>query len=314
MLQSSRFLTSTQRYSEFPVYPAGWGTGKSAKVIIRFLSILLLLGSAMPAVANRVQIPSGDLKLTGEYMTPVRSGMPAVLVLHGCGGLYSKTGEVGSRMWRMGNLLQEMGYAVLYLDSFSPRGVKQVCTSRKSARAVTPKMRADDAEVAIQWLRSRRDVDGARIGVLGWSQGADATLELLGRKNVAIKAAVTYYPACQLLADEKNYRVSAPTLVLIGERDEWTPSQDCKALAEATGQDLFYVVTYPGVLHDFDAPYVFPYAQTDISNSTQLGNSATSGPNPEATYDANRRTFKWFARWFDPERAIKGAPLSNKSH
>ncbi len=277
---------------------------------LRLVSLLLLLGVSVPARAHRVQIPAGDIKLPAEYHAPIRAGMPAVLVLHGCGGLFAKSGEIGSRMGRMGNLLQEMGYAVLYLDSFTPRGIKQVCTSRTSARAVTPRMRADDAEAAIRWLRVQRDVDSNRIGVLGWSHGADAALELLGRKNRWVKAAVTYYPACRLLADEKDYRVSAPTLVLIGERDEWTPAQDCKALADETGQDLFHVVTYPGVLHDFDAPVTYPYVENDIANRVRGAVGVLSAPDPQVTHDANRRTFKWFARWFDPERAITGFPPS----
>lgn len=280
-------------------------------LLFRFLICLYLMVQASSAWAGRITISSGDLKLGGEYMTPVRSGMPAILVLHGCGGLYNRDGEVGFRMWRMGNLLQEMGYAVLYLDSFTSRGIKQVCTSRTNARAVTPKMRADDASAAIQWLKSQRDVDGKRIGVLGWSHGADAVLELLGRKNTAIKAAVAYYPACHLLADIKDYRVSAPTLVLVGEKDEQSPSQGCKTLAAESGQDLFYVVTYPGVTHDFDAPLDASIARNDIANRS-LSRSVTY-PDAEASYDASRRTFKWFSRWFDPERAISGPPPSNRS-
>lgn len=308
-----RFLTS---FSQALAFRRDYcmTTGRAANVLLRIVSLLLLLGVAAPARAYRVQIPAGDLRLPAEYLSPTRSGMPAVLLLHGCGGLFTKTGEISSRMERMGNLLQEMGYAVLYPDSFTPRGIKQVCSSRSSARAVTPRMRADDAEAAIRWLRVQRDVDSNRIGVLGWSHGADAALELLGRKNRWVKAAVTYYPACRLLAEEKDYRVSAPTLVLIGERDEWTPSLDCKELAAETGQDLFHVVTYPGVLHDFDAPVKSPYVENDIANRAHGAGGGLSAPDPEVTHDANRRTFKWFARWFDPERAIKGFPPSKYDH
>ncbi|MDR3410132.1 MAG: dienelactone hydrolase family protein [Formivibrio sp.] len=283
-------------------------------MLLRIISLLVLLGVSFPANAYRVRIPAGDLRLPAEYLAPVRSGMPAVLVLHGCGGLFAKSGEIGSRMSRMGNLLQEMGYAVLYPDSFTPRGVKQVCTSRSSARIVTPHIRADDAEAAIRWLRVQKDVDGNRIGVLGWSQGADAALELLGRKHRWIKAAVTYYPACRSFANDKDYRVSAPTLVLIGDRDEWTPAQDCKNLATETGQDLFHVVTYPEALHDFDAPVTYPYVENDIANRVKGMDGVLSAPDPDVAHDANRRTFKWFARWFDPERAIPGFPPSKYDH
>ena len=278
----------------------------------RLIALISLLMMAFPAVAYRVQIPVNDLLLNAEYHPPAQMNMPAVLLMHGCGGLFTKSGELGSRISRMGGLLQEMGYGVLYLDSFSSRGVRQVCTSRASAFEVTPAMRADDAQVAINWLRKQVRVDGNRIGVLGWSHGADAILELMGRKNRWIRAAVTYYPACRLQMSARSYRVSAPTLVLIGGRDEWTPSQDCKILAAKTGQDLFHVVIYPDALHDFDALGLNTPGQNDIPNRAGGPDSLLmSGPSPEAMHDANRRTFKWFARWFDPARAINGPPPSS---
>lgn len=280
-------------------------------MLSRLIVLISLLMTALPAAAYRVQIPVDDLLLGAEYHPPAQANMPAVLLLHGCGGLFTRSGEVGARIARMGGLLQEMGYGVLYLDSFSSRGIRQVCTSRSSALEVTPAMRADDAQVAIRWLRRQVRVDGNRIGVLGWSHGADAVLELLGRKNRWIRAAVTYYPACRLQRNERKYRVSAPTLVLIGDNDEWTPSQDCKTLAAKTGQDLFHVVTYPDALHDFDAPGLNPSTQNDIPNRTGSSDPILAGPAPEAMHDANRRTFKWFARWFDPARAIKGPPPSS---
>lgn len=281
-------------------------------VLIRFVSLLLLLGMIAPAQAKRVSITAGEISLPAHYLPPVQPQKPAILVMHGCGGLYNRQGEVGSRLARMGSLFQEMGYAVLFLDSFSSRGIRQTCTSRSAARKVTPVMRAGDARTAVRWLRRQRNVDKNRIGVIGWSHGADAILALLGAQNPSIKAAVTYYPACRLLAGRKNYRVSAPTLVLIGENDAWTPGEDCSSLAAESGQDLFHVVTYPGVAHDFDAPVASPQAQGDVPNVARNADMVFSAPSPDAAHDANRRTFKWFARWFDPDRAIKGPPPSKK--
>lgn len=281
-------------------------------MLLRLIFFFAVLGVLSPAQARRVHIQSGDLRLQAEYRSPTQAGMPAVLMLHGCGGLYTATGDISSRMQRMGNLLQEMGYGVLYLDSFTPRGIRQTCTPRSAHAQISALTRANDAEAAIHWLRRQKEIDKNRIGVLGWSHGADGVLDLLGRNNRAIKVAVTYYPACRSIAKQNAYRVSAPTLVLIGDADVWTPAQDCKQLAAATGQDLFHVVTYPGVLHDFDAPVANMYAQNDIPNRARSADTVFSAPDSEAAHDANRRTFKWFARWFDPERTISGAPPSTK--
>ncbi len=271
-----------------------------------------MLGFYIPAEARHVLIRSGEIILSAEYRPSPQPRMPAVLLMHGCGGLLTSSGQLSSRMVRVGDLLQEMGYGVLYLDSFTPRGIKQVCSSTSESKGVTPRVRARDAEVAINWLRRQKNVDGSRIGVLGWSHGADAVLALLGRKNRWIKAAVTYYPACRPLVKQQRYRVSAPTLVLLGEQDVMTPAQDCKKLADKTGQDLFHVVTYPDVGHNFDAPMASSYAQNNIPNRINGSDALFSAPAIDAAQDANRRTFKWFARWFDPERAIKGAPPSTR--
>lgn len=262
--------------------------------------------------AERVVVVSGETKLNAEYMTPIRPGMPAIVLLHGCGGLYGKSGEISARMSRMGNLFREMGYAVLFLDSFTHRGIKQVCYPRAAARSITPTMRADDAEAAIRWLRKQHDVDSERIGLVGWSHGADAVLEAVGRHNKSIRAGVAFYPACRSLFSHKQYRISAPTLVLVGEADSRTPASDCRTLSDQTGQDLFFVVSYPDAVHDFDRPVQAPYSLFDVPNRIRADDTGSEPANPQAAQDALRRTFKWFSRWFDPERALKAPPPVNK--
>lgn len=297
--------------SQCPAFVVIAGLRVTRKVL-RLLFFCSCLCFSSLAFAEGVTIVSGENRLPAEYVAPMRPDMPAVVLMHGCGGLYGKSGEMSSRVLRMGNLLREMGYAVLFLDSFTSRGIKQVCTSRSAARSLTPAMRANDAEAAIKWLRRQKNIDPLRIGLVGWSHGADAVLELMGRSNKAVRAAVTYYPACHALLGHKKYQISAPTLVLIGEEDR-TPAADCRALSDQTGQDLFFVVSYHDALHDFDRPVQSPYNLFDVPNRarTDDGNDL-AGPHPDAAQDAMRRTFKWFSRWFDPERALKGTPPVNK--
>lgn len=280
--------------------------------MFRPLLACILFCMTAPAFAERVVIVSGENRLPAEYMPPIRSGMPAIVLLHGCGGLNSKSGEISSRMLRMGHLFREMGYAVLFLDSFSPRGIRQVCTPKSAARLIPPAQRADDVEAAIRWLRKQKDVDPERIGLIGWSHGADVVLEVLGRHNKAVRAGVAYYPACRLQFSQKHYRISAPALVLIGESDTRTPAADCRALSDQTGQDLFFVVSYPDTVHDFDRPVQAPYTLYDVPNRVRSDEAGYDPANPEAAQDAMRRSFKWFSRWFDPERALKGMPPVNK--
>src|SRR5215470_19088969 len=84
------------------------------------------LGFALPAHAGRETISIAVAEpqpatLTGELFTPSRGGLhPAVVLLHGCGGI---TPNVGAwAQW-----LQGEGYAALVLDSFQGRGLRNLC-------------------------------------------------------------------------------------------------------------------------------------------------------------------------------------------
>ena len=57
---------------------------------------------------------------------------------------------------------------------------------------------------------------------------------------------IAYYPFCYEGVDP-----SVPVLVLIGEKDDWTPAAKCQAL---TGKAKFEVVVYPGAYHVFNQP------------------------------------------------------------
>ena len=58
--------------------------------------------------------------------------------------------------------------------------------------------------------------------------------------------------------------MTVPTLILIGELDDWTPAEECRNLAE--GRDDWGIsrqkgkgipielIVYPGAYHDFDMP------------------------------------------------------------
>jgi len=48
-----------------------------------------------------------------------------------------------------------------------------------------------------------------------------------------------------------------------------------------------------------------------VPNAMFSGEKILSGPNHEAALDANLRTYKWFSRWFDPERMLHGLPPVN---
>lgn len=277
---------------------------------MRVLFFLLGFFLVHTARAEPVRIPAGNIVLSGEYYPPQGQShvlAPAILMLHGCGGLYAADGEVGSRFTHMKDLLQEMGYAVLLLDSYGKRNVRNACSGARKKKVPSAGIRANDAQHALSWLNARREIDGNRLGVLGWGQGATVTLKLMARSNPGLKAAVAFEPQCTKVRTSRDYHVIAPTLVLVGESARQSAAADaCRKLAAVTRQDLFHVVGVAGPVPDVERPDRQNEHRGDAGGN-HPGNG-TAGAANDAAGDAYRRTFKWFSRWFDPARGITGQP------
>lgn len=90
---------------------------------------------------------------------------PAVLALHGCGGLYTKGGGLAVRYRETAERLHAAGYAVLMPDSFGSRGLRDICQTRYRDRSVDVAQRVQDARAALAWLAAQPQVDARHIGV-----------------------------------------------------------------------------------------------------------------------------------------------------
>jgi dienelactone hydrolase len=172
----------------------------------------------------------------------------AIVYLHGCSGLSERTRR------RFEDLLQSWGYVVLAVDSFGSRGLAQACDRPMPDRQA-------DAWGALAYLSSLPFVDRARIGVVGSSQGGIVTMRLASTHDVKIydvpddltfKAAVAYYPICSVATPW----LAVPTLILIGDRDDWSPAKNCEqwlSLRPDKGAPVRLEI-YPGAYHAFDSP------------------------------------------------------------
>ena len=96
---------------------------------------------------------------------------------------------------------------------------------------------------------------------MGSSQGGIVALRLASTTDVKLfdvpddlkfKAAVAYYPQCAVATRQ----LAIPTIILIGELDDWTSAKDCEqwmVLRAGKGAPVTLTV-YPGAYHSFDAP------------------------------------------------------------
>jgi len=211
---------------------------------------------------------------------------PAVILLHGCGGPTS-----GEKLWA--ERLRGWGYLVLRVNSFAARGLKRVC----GGGILRPEERVPDALGALAYLRTRPDVDPRRIAVMGWSHGGSATLATLNNAPEepaeGFRAAVAFYPYCRQM---RPWRTKTPTLILIGEADDWTPAVPCQALADRQRRAGFDVtqVTYPGAHHVFDNPLLGPDQRR--APDALGGRGATLQYNPAAADDSRVRVRDFLAK------------------
>ncbi len=185
--------------------------------------------------------------LTGDLYRPARAGpFPAVVLLHGCSGIGPHT--VAWAQW-----LQAEGYAALVLDSFSGRGLRRLCGD---SSPLTGRARAHDVYAAARYLKTLPAVDGARIGAMGFSHGGWTVLWASNLEDwypdVTVKALVAFYPGC---GDFRSYRSAIPMLMLLGGKDNWTPSEPCQLIADGAKRDGKNVtaVLYPTAQHAFDS-------------------------------------------------------------
>ena len=222
--------------------------------MMRFLAIVFLVLFAGGASAQSVRFPSvaagtsaAGPEITGWVYKPSGAGpFPAIILAHTCAGVNAHT-----ETW--GKLMASWGYLTLAPDSFGPRGQKQVCTN---GSAVTGGMRVADIAGALRFLAARPDVQQGHIGMIGHSHGGWTVMRSVqksyGLAALGLKAAVAYYPSC---APQFDRDVDVPLLILICDKDDWTPAERCRQLQAAgfVRPDLVQEIYYPNAYHSFDS-------------------------------------------------------------
>ena len=264
---------------------------------MRRLVLLLLLAIAMlrapgvlaqTGVELRIDSLEPGVSLPAYWFAAAAgaSPRPAVLALHGCGGLGSHAGRLGPDPLRYVQILNAAGIGVLFTESFVPRGESSICSQKSHLRRITEEDRRLDVYGALNWLARQPGVDAARLAVVGWSHGgqtvlasADASSALVRAAGVQPAALVAFYPGCSKALNNAHYALSAPTLIMSGALDNWTLAAYCRELGErlaqqAAGPALRYI-EYPGSYHGFDSH--LPPRELSGIGSTRSGRAMRGG-------------------------------------
>lgn len=270
------------------------------------MKLALAMGFAMglavvPAQAAELQavnFPSLDGTLLNGWLVQPSMG-PAkgtVIALHGCGGLYATSGArkglLNARHHAAAEMLAGQGYAVLFPDSLSPRGERELCTQKTSQRKINQTQRRADALGALAWVAAQPWGDARHLALLGWSHGGSAVLSATDITRADVKAsavrpavAVAFYPGCSAPL-KSGYQPSTRLVLMLGEKDDWTPPEPCVALGKGIGAEVHL---FPDSYHDFDNPSGSLRLRKDVPNGVNPGQGVHVGPNAAAREKAYSR-------------------------
>jgi len=235
----------------------GIATPRTEDIAMNRVAVLLVatLSVALGAAAARAQevqfaaaaVPgvAEAATIKGRVFKPAGNGpFPAIVLLHGCGG-------PGAHHQAWAEKLASWGYVALVADSFGSRGKSGVC---QNPMAVPPPARVADVAGAARFLATQLYVARDRLAVIGFSHGGWTALKGAQASGdwaaLGIRSVVAYYPYCTAPADR---RIALPFLILIGDKDDWTPADRCRALMQDLEKPaLVEVVYYPDATHAFD--------------------------------------------------------------
>ena len=275
---------------------------------MRIAVIVIAAAFSAPAALaqQKIGVPAGDFSTSPAplvaHLFVAKGDGPhaAVVMVHGCGGAYARSGKLNARHQMWGEYLAAQGYLALMLDSFTSRDVKELCTQKMSSRTLRPAERAGDAQAALAYLRSRDDVDAKNVSLLGWSHGGSTVLDAMAsapEKGPRFARAIALYPGCTVFARSPDkFHPYAPLLLLVGDADDWTPARPCQDLTDIARKrgEPMEIVVYPGAYHDFDNPALTAKrVRKDVPNGVHPGEGVTIAPDPEAREDAKRRVTKF---------------------
>jgi dienelactone hydrolase len=202
--------------------------------------------------AGREAVLAGELRLPLGSTAAER--VPAVVLVHGSGGI---SGSLD--LWA--RELNAAGIAAFVLDSFAGRGIVSTVADQNQLHSLAMMV---DAYRALDWLAAHPRVRPDRIGVLGFSKGAVASVYSamerfragFGDPDRRFAAHAGLYTPCNVAYREDTRVGPAPIRFYHGVADDYVAIGPCReyvARLRQAGADAA-LAEYPEAHHGFDNP------------------------------------------------------------
>lgn len=205
-----------------------------------------------------------DIRLPENTDQPV----PAVILMHGCGGLRQVQEDYSQA-------ILGAGYAAVILDSNSARGIgrfgamSQVCTATR----LLGEERAADIHATLALLSENPLINDTQIALIGWSHGGWTILDALSLSGTGerpraltsgparlngVQLAIAMYPYCGFPAhsDGSQLDPAIELFSILASDDVIAPVRDCVSdyqRARSSNLPVTWEV-WDGLSHAFDEP------------------------------------------------------------
>ena len=197
----------------------------------------------MCGTSRSVRIPADRDELRGDLTIPARAS-GVVLFAHGSG-----SSRLSPRNQQVARTIQVSGTATLLFDLLTP--------AEERADAADGHLRFDIGLLArrltsaVDWICRRPETRHLGIGLFGASTGGAAALVAAAELGPLVQAVVSRGGRPDL-ASEALQRVTSPTLLIVGGRDEAVLRLNRQACERLCGVKQLVVV--PGATHLFEEP------------------------------------------------------------
>lgn len=224
------------------------------------------------AYAHEYRIGDAVFEGYAAYDGSLPAMRPGVLVIHEWTGVNE---HVRERVRRLAALGYTAFAADIYGKGIRPKSGPEAAKEAGVYRADRALLRAR-AAAGLSELRKMKEVDPARVAVIGYCFGGGAALEL-ARSGAGIRGAVSFHGNLDTPDPSDAKKITGKILVLHGADDPHVPAASVAAFQDemrAAGADWQFV-SYGGAVHSFTDP------------------SAGDDPSKGAAYDARADRRSW---------------------
>ncbi len=219
------------------------------KTLLALVCTLLLAVSSNAKERHlNVSFPSMPGNGSGVLSLPGSGGKhPAIVVIQEWWGLNDWIRQQSDRFAGQGTV-------ALAVDLYRGKVTADANEAHELMRGLPEDRALADLQAAVRYLRSRSDVDGSRIAVIGWCMGGGYALQLAIAEPSLAGAIINYG---HLVTDPKTIAsIRPPILGNFGALDRGIPAEDVKAFDAAlrSAGKSSDIKVYDGAGHAFMNP------------------------------------------------------------